>query len=48
MFTEYKKFNYEQPRMEYNKETGDVTIFEPEGEKKRKIISSIDEVFDQK
>ena len=47
MFTEQKNFNYQQPRMEYNKETGDVTIWDPEDEVKeeRKIITSVDEVF---
>ena len=49
MFTDHKTFNYEQPRMTYDKETGDVTIHDPsENKKKKKIISNVDEVLAQK
>jgi len=46
MFTDHKKFNYEQPRMTYDKETGDVHIHDPkENVKKKKIINNVDEIF---
>lgn len=49
MFTDHKKFNYEQPRMTYDKETGDVHIHDPnENVKKNKIINNVDEVFAEK
>lgn len=46
MFTEHQMFNYEQPTMTYDKETGDVTIHDPmeEKNKKKPIIKSVDEV----
>jgi len=36
MLTDHREFNYEKPRMEYNRETGDVTIFE--ATKKKKVV----------
>lgn len=49
MFTDHKTFNYEQPRMTYDKETGDVTIHDPnENKKKNRIIKNVDEVFAEK
>ena len=49
MFTQQKTFNYQQPEMSYNRETGEVTIKDPtEGIKKKKIITSNDEIVRQK
>jgi hypothetical protein len=46
MFTEYKDFNYEQPQMDYDKATGNVTILDPRDrvKPKKKIITSVDEI----
>lgn len=44
LYTEHSDYNYEQPTMTYNRETGDVTIHDPTEKKNRKkIIRSIDE-----
>ena len=44
MFTEQAEWNYEQPKMTYDKETGDVTIHKTNSElKKRRIIRSFDD-----
>ena len=50
MFTDHKTFNYEQPKMEYNKETGDVTIWDPKDRvvEKKKILNNVDEVMKMK
>ena len=49
MFTDHQKFNYEQPKMTYDRETGDVHIHDPKDDiKEKRIINSIDEVFEQK
>jgi hypothetical protein len=49
MFTDHKKFNYEQPRMTYDKTTGDVTIHDPKDDiKQNRIINNIDEVLEEK
>ena len=49
MFTDHKKFNYEQPRMTYDKATGDVTIHDPKDDiKSNRIINNIDEVLEEK
>ena len=42
MYTDQAEFGYEQPKMTYDKETGEVTI--EEVEKKSRIIKSVDEV----
>ena len=43
MYTEQSEFNYEQPKMTYDRATGDVTIEEVDKKSKR-IIKSVDEV----
>jgi hypothetical protein len=44
MYTEHKTFNYEQPRMTYDKATGEVTIHDPKDEiKEKRIINNLDE-----
>lgn len=50
MFTDNQIFNYEQPTMTYNKETGDVIIHESTkfSKKKNRIIKNIDEVLNEK
>lgn len=50
MLTEQKNFNYEQPKMTYDKETGDVTIHDTikRNIKDKNIIKSYDEVIQQK
>lgn len=49
MFTDHSQFNYEQPKMTYDKETGDVTIHDPEDDKKKKrIINNVDEIEAEK
>ena len=47
MWTIDGDFNYKQPEMEYDKETGDVTILENKP-KKRKIIRNTDELAKEK
>ena len=45
MFTKEAEFNYEQPQMNYDKETGDVQIFKAsEAKKKRRIIRNHDDL----
>ena len=45
MFTKEREWNYEQPQMTYDKETGDVTIHTAsELLKKKKIIRNFDDV----
>lgn len=45
MFTKEREWNYEQPQMTYDKETGDVTIHTAsELLKKKKIIRTFDDV----
>jgi hypothetical protein len=41
--TKDKEFSYKQPQMEYNKETGDVTIIE-EKRKAKRIIKNTDDL----
>ena len=49
MFTDHKKFNYEQPRMTYDKATGEVTIHDPsEDVVEKRIINSMDEIVAEK
>ena len=44
MFTKEKEWNYEQPRMTYDKETGDVTIHASSAAtKKKRIIRTFDD-----
>ena len=44
LYTEHTDYNYEQPTMTYDRETGDVTIHDPTDKKKqKKIIRSVDE-----
>ena len=43
MHNTHAEFNYKQPKMEYNKETGDVTIIE-EKKKQKKIIRNTDDL----
>jgi len=33
MFTQYETYNYQQPEMEYDRATGDVTILDPDRNK---------------
>ena len=45
MFTKEREWNYEQPKMTYDKETGDVTIHKTsQSLKKKRIIRSYDDV----
>ena len=45
MFTKEKEWNYEEPHMTYDKETGDVTIHKSvKSQRKRRIITSFDDV----
>lgn len=45
MFTKEKEFNYEQPRMTYDKATGEVTIHKTSDKlKTRKYIRNLDDV----
>ena len=48
MYTEDRKFNYEQPEMTYNKETGDVVIIEKAANTKTKIINNLDDLAKEK
>ena len=43
IYTKDREFSYKQPQMEYNKETGDVTIIE-EKKKPKRIIRSTDDL----
>ena len=45
MFTKEKEWNYEEPNMTYDKETGDVTIHASiKSQRKKRIINSVDDV----
>lgn len=48
MLTKDKEFNYEPPKMEYDKKTGDVKIFDTSKEKKKKILRNLDDVEKEK
>jgi hypothetical protein len=48
MYTKDREFNYEQPRMSYDKKTGDVTILAKDKGPKRKIIRSLDDYEKEK
>lgn len=45
---EERKFNYEQPEMTYDKETGDVIIHEKSANKKTRIINNYDDLEKEK
>jgi len=48
MYTKDREFNYEQPRMSYDKATGDVTILAKDKGPKKKIIRSLDDYEKEK
>ena len=48
MMTHDKEFNYEPPKMSYDKKTGDVKIFEPSKAKKKRIIRNLDDLQKEK
>ena len=49
LFTEQSEYNYKQPTMNYDKETGEVVMGETKDKKKKKkIISNLDEIHAQK
>jgi len=51
LFTEKRMFEYEKPQMTYDRETGEVEIFDPMEEKrkpKKKIIKDVDEIYAEK
>ena len=49
MFTDHKKYNYQQPKMTYDKASGEVTIHDPKDDiKANRIINNIDEVIEEK
>lgn len=45
---EQSEFNYEPPKMTYDKKTGDVTIHDPRAGDKRKIIKTFKELETEK
>lgn len=47
ILTQDKDFNYEEPKMEYDKKTGDVKIFDTKA-KKQKILRNLDDVEKEK
>ena len=48
MFTQYKEYNYEPPKMTYDKATGELKIVKNEEKKEKKIIRGFDEVQKEK
>ena len=47
ILTQDKDFNYEEPKMEYDKKTGDVKIFDTKA-KKQKILRNLDDLEREK
>lgn len=49
MLTDQKKFNYQRPKMTYDKASGNVTIIDPADEVvANRVIDNVDEVFQMK
>jgi len=48
VLTADKNFNYEQPKMEYDRKTGDVKIFDTSKAKKQKILRNLDDIAKEK
>lgn len=47
MYTDYKEYNYETPKMSYDKDTGELVIEKPKARKEKKIIRGVAEIEEE-